>query len=58
MGFIRTPHVFVLTGFLALFAFAGDIVADSIADARGDLAQQGFKVECRLAFRQASASSP
>ena len=36
MSFIRTPHVYVLTGFVALFAFAGDIVADSIADARGN----------------------
>ena len=29
-------HLYVLAGFVALFAFTGDIVADSIADASGE----------------------
>jgi hypothetical protein len=36
MRFTRTCRLFVLTGRFALCAFAGDIVADSIADLRGD----------------------
>src|SRR5262245_20332729 len=32
----RTSRVLALTGLIALCAFAGDIVADSIADLRGD----------------------
>jgi hypothetical protein len=36
MRFPGTPRLFALTGLIALCAFAGDIVADSIADLRGD----------------------
>ncbi len=36
MTFARTSRFYVLTGLLALFTFGGDIVADSLADARGD----------------------
>jgi hypothetical protein len=36
MSLVRISQFYVLTGFLALFAFAGDIVADAIADARGE----------------------
>ena len=34
--FARTSRFYMLTGLFALFAFGGDIVADSLADARGD----------------------
>jgi hypothetical protein len=33
---LRPTRLFVLTGFLALFAFGGDIIADSLADLQGD----------------------
>ena len=36
MRFPGTPRLFALTGLIALCAFAGDVVADSIADLRGD----------------------
>jgi len=36
MRFAVTSRLFALTGLFALCAFAGDIVADSIADLRGD----------------------
>ena len=36
MCFPGTSRLFALTGFVALVAFAGDIVADSFADLRGD----------------------
>jgi hypothetical protein len=36
MNFVRTSQLFALTGLIAFCAFAGDIVADSIADLRGD----------------------
>jgi hypothetical protein len=36
MRFAGTSRLFALTGLIALCAFAGDIVADSIADLRGD----------------------
>ena len=36
MIFVRTSRFYVLTGLLALFAFGGDIVADAVADMRGD----------------------
>jgi|SRR5581483_5464995 len=36
MRFAGTSRLFALTGLFALCAFAGDIVADSIADLRGD----------------------
>jgi hypothetical protein len=36
MRFARTSRLFALTGLFALCAFASDIVADSIADLRGD----------------------
>jgi hypothetical protein len=36
MRFAPTSRLFALTGLFALCAFAGDIVADSIADLRGD----------------------
>jgi hypothetical protein len=35
MSWVRTSRLFVLTGVLALFGFAGDIIADSIADTCG-----------------------
>jgi len=34
--FLRTSRLCMLTGLLALFAFGGDIIADSLADAHGD----------------------
>jgi hypothetical protein len=34
--FLKQPRLYVVTGFVAVLAFAGDIVADSLADARGD----------------------
>ena len=34
MSFVSAARLRVLAGFLALFAFAGDIVADSIVDAQ------------------------
>jgi hypothetical protein len=36
MRFAGTSRLFALTGLFALCAFAGDIVADSIADLQGD----------------------
>jgi hypothetical protein len=36
MRFLGIPRLFALTGLIALCAFAGDVVADSIADLRGD----------------------
>ena len=36
MKVVRTSRLLTLAGFLVLFAFSGDIVADSIADLRGD----------------------
>lgn len=36
MEFLRRSRLYALTGFLVLFAFGGDIVADSIADVCGD----------------------
>jgi hypothetical protein len=36
MRSLRTSRLFALTGLIALCAFASDIVADSIADLRGD----------------------
>jgi hypothetical protein len=36
MRFPGTPQLFALAGLIALCAFAGDVVADSIADLRGD----------------------
>jgi hypothetical protein len=36
MHAVRTSRLFALAGLIALCAFTGDIVADSIADLRGD----------------------
>ena len=36
MRFAATTRLLALTGLFALCAFAGDIIADSIADLRGD----------------------
>src|SRR5262249_11478587 len=36
MNVVRTSRLLTLAGFVTLFTFAGDIVADSIADLRGD----------------------
>jgi len=36
MRFAGRSRLFALTGFVALVAFTGDIIADSIADLRGD----------------------
>ena len=36
MKLARTSRLLTLAGIVTLFAFAGDIVADSIADLRGD----------------------
>jgi hypothetical protein len=36
MRFPGTSRLFVLTGLIALCAFTGDVVADSLADLRGD----------------------
>lgn len=36
MSSVHSSRLFILTGFLALLTFAGDIIADSIADLRGD----------------------
>jgi len=36
IAMFRSSKIFVLSALLALFAFTGDIVADSLADARGD----------------------
>jgi len=36
MRFTRTSRMFALTALFAVCAFAGDIVADSVADLRGD----------------------
>jgi hypothetical protein len=36
MRLLRTSRLFALAGLIALCAFTGDIVADSIADLRGD----------------------
>ena len=33
---LRISRLYVLTGLFALFAFGGDIIADSLADLRGD----------------------
>jgi hypothetical protein len=36
MRFVRTSRLFALIGIVVFCGFAGDIVADSIADLRGD----------------------
>jgi hypothetical protein len=36
MNMVRTSRLLMLTSFVILFAFAGDIVADSIADLQGN----------------------
>jgi hypothetical protein len=36
MSLVRTSRLFALIGIVVFCAFAGDIVADSIADLRGD----------------------
>jgi hypothetical protein len=36
MSLLRTSRLHLLAAFVALFAFGGDIVADSIDDARGE----------------------
>src|SRR5215467_2906124 len=36
MNVVRTSWVLTLTGLFAFFTFAGDIIADSIADLQGD----------------------
>jgi len=36
MNVVRISRLLTLAGLLALFAFAGDIVVDSISDLRGD----------------------
>lgn len=36
MKLLRIPRLYAFTGLLALFAFGGDIVADAMADARGE----------------------
>jgi hypothetical protein len=36
MNFVRTSRLLALTGVVVFCTFAGDIVADSIADLRGD----------------------
>jgi hypothetical protein len=36
MSLLRMSRFHLLTAFVALFAFGGDIVADSIVDARGE----------------------
>jgi hypothetical protein len=36
MNVVRTPRLLGLTGLVVFCAFAGDIIADSIADLRGD----------------------
>lgn len=36
MMVLRCPRLMMLTGLLSLFGFSGDIIADSIADLRGE----------------------
>ena len=36
MSLLRTSRLHLLAAFVALFAFGGDIVADSIVDSRGE----------------------
>jgi hypothetical protein len=36
MSLLRTSRLYLVTAFLAVFAFGGDIIADSIVDSRGE----------------------